>query len=106
LGDFYPLAHGEIWALSIPVAVGFQDDAYLSSAQNATWVLRRKVAAPESCERCKSYRITVDFRPDLGGTYVPRCEACGEITKAAYLSDTVIVPGALPFYSKNIFFQE
>ena len=43
----------------------------------ATWVLRKKAAAPERCERCKSYRITVDWRPDLGGIYVPRCEACG-----------------------------
>jgi len=43
----------------------------------ATWVLRQKVGAPERCERCKSYRLTVDWRPDLGGIYVPRCEACG-----------------------------
>jgi hypothetical protein len=43
----------------------------------AMWVLRKKVFAPERCERCKSYRITVDWRPDLGGIYVPRCEACG-----------------------------
>ena len=42
-------------------------------------VLKRKIAAPERCGRCKSYRITVDWRPDLGktGLYVPRCEACG-----------------------------
>lgn len=41
-------------------------------------VLKRKVAAPERCGRCKSYRITVDWRPDLGttGLYVPRCETC------------------------------
>jgi predicted Zn-ribbon and HTH transcriptional regulator len=45
----------------------------------ASWVLRKKVAAPERCGRCKSYRITVDWRPDLGptGIYVSRCEACG-----------------------------
>lgn len=45
----------------------------------ASWVLRRKVAAPQRCGRCKSYRITVDWRPDLGptGIYVSRCEACG-----------------------------
>ena len=45
----------------------------------ASWVLRKKVAAPERCGRCKSYRITVDWRPDLGptGLYVTRCEACG-----------------------------
>jgi|ERR1035438_6056930 hypothetical protein len=44
-------------------------------------VLRRKVAAPERCGRCRSYRITVDWRPDLGktGLYVPRCEACGAV---------------------------
>jgi len=42
-------------------------------------VLKRKIQAPERCARCKSYRITVDWRPDLGptGLYVPRCEACG-----------------------------
>lgn len=42
-------------------------------------VLKRKFEAPERCGRCKSYRITVDWRPDLGptGLYVPRCEACG-----------------------------
>jgi len=42
-------------------------------------VLKRKIEAPERCGRCKSYRITVDWRPDLGptGLYVPRCEACG-----------------------------
>ena len=41
--------------------------------------LRKKIDAPERCARCKSYRITVDWRPDLGraGLYVPRCEACG-----------------------------
>jgi predicted Zn-ribbon and HTH transcriptional regulator len=39
-------------------------------------VLKRKIGAPERCGRCKSYRITVDWRPDLG-LYVPRCEACG-----------------------------
>jgi len=43
----------------------------------ALTVLKRTIAAPERCERCKSYRITVDWRPDLGGRYVPRCEACG-----------------------------
>jgi predicted Zn-ribbon and HTH transcriptional regulator len=42
-------------------------------------VLKRKIEAPERCGRCKSYRITVDWRPDLGptGLYVPRCEECG-----------------------------
>lgn len=41
--------------------------------------LKRRIAAPERCGRCKSYRITVDWRPELGptGLYVPRCEACG-----------------------------
>jgi hypothetical protein len=45
----------------------------------ALLVLKRKVSSPERCGRCKSYRITVDWRPDLGptGLYVPRCEACG-----------------------------
>ncbi len=42
-------------------------------------VLKKKIAAPERCDRCKSYRITVDWRPDLGrtGLYIPRCESCG-----------------------------
>lgn len=42
-------------------------------------MLKRKAAAPERCERCKSYKITVDWRPELGksGLFVPRCEVCG-----------------------------
>lgn len=42
-------------------------------------VLRRKVAAPGRCGRCRSYKIGIDWRPDLGssGAYVPRCEVCG-----------------------------
>ena len=45
----------------------------------ASSVLKRKAAAPERCGRCKSYRISVEWRPELGetGLYVPRCEACG-----------------------------
>jgi len=45
----------------------------------ASSVLKRRAGAPERCGRCKSYRITVEWRPDLGdaGLYVPRCEACG-----------------------------
>lgn len=45
----------------------------------AASVLKRKIGAPERCGRCKSYRITIDWRPDLGSTglYIPRCEACG-----------------------------
>jgi hypothetical protein len=42
-------------------------------------ILKKKSDAPERCGRCKSYKITVDWRPDLGttGLYVSRCEACG-----------------------------
>lgn len=42
-------------------------------------VLRELSAAPEQCGRCKSYRITVTFRPDEGenGEYVAQCDACG-----------------------------
>jgi len=42
-------------------------------------VLKRRAAAPKRCERCKSYKITVIWRPDLGptGLYIPRCETCG-----------------------------
>lgn len=42
-------------------------------------VLRAKINAPERCGRCKSYRLAVDWRPEIGrvGAYVTRCEACG-----------------------------
>jgi len=42
-------------------------------------VLKKKSEAPERCARCKSYRITIDWHPELGrgGLYVARCEACG-----------------------------
>jgi hypothetical protein len=45
----------------------------------ASSVLKRKIAAPERCGRCNSYRITIDWRPELGpsGLYVPRCATCG-----------------------------
>jgi hypothetical protein len=41
--------------------------------------LKKESGAPDRCERCHSYRIRVDWRPELGdvGLYVPRCEACG-----------------------------
>jgi hypothetical protein len=47
----------------------------------AAAVLKRRAGAPERCGRCKSYRITVDWHPELGesGVYVPRCEACGAV---------------------------
>jgi hypothetical protein len=42
-------------------------------------VLRAKIDAPERCGRCKSYRLAIDWHPEVGpvGTYVMRCEACG-----------------------------
>jgi len=42
-------------------------------------VLKRKAQAPERCSRCKSYKITVDWHPELGrnGLYISRCEAYG-----------------------------
>lgn len=42
-------------------------------------VLRAKISAPERCGRCKSYRLAVNWRPEVGptGSYVMRCEACG-----------------------------
>ena len=45
----------------------------------ASSVLKRRAGAPERCGRCKSYRITVEWRPELGetGLYIPRCGACG-----------------------------
>ncbi|KQP11127.1 hypothetical protein ASF28_08760 [Methylobacterium sp. Leaf99] len=41
--------------------------------------LRKEAGSPVRCERCRSYKIRVDWRPDLGpsGLYVSRCEACG-----------------------------
>jgi len=47
----------------------------------ASAVLKRRAGAPERCGRCKSYRITVDWHPELGesGLYIPRCEACGAV---------------------------
>jgi hypothetical protein len=45
----------------------------------ALFVLKRTAEAPERCGRCRSYKITVDWHPELGrnGLYIPRCEACG-----------------------------
>jgi len=45
----------------------------------AASVLKLRIGAPERCGRCNSYRMTIDWRPELGptGLYVPRCEACG-----------------------------
>jgi hypothetical protein len=45
----------------------------------ALLTVRRKAAAPDRCGRCQSYRVTVDWRPDLGsaGEYIVRCESCG-----------------------------
>lgn len=42
-------------------------------------VLKMKAKAPDRCGRCKSFRIRMDWRPDLGeeGMYVARCEECG-----------------------------
>lgn len=42
-------------------------------------VLKKRIDAPERCGRCSSYKITLDWRPDLGdsGHYIPRCESCG-----------------------------
>lgn len=42
-------------------------------------VLRARIGAPERCGRCKSYRLAIDWRAEIGpiGAYVMRCEACG-----------------------------
>jgi hypothetical protein len=44
-------------------------------------VLRKRIDAPERCARCNSYKIALDWRPDLGpsGLYIPRCESCGAV---------------------------
>ncbi len=45
----------------------------------ALLIVRREATAPDRCGRCQSYKVTVDWRPDLGsaGEYVVRCESCG-----------------------------
>jgi hypothetical protein len=45
----------------------------------ALLIVRRKADASHRCDRCQSYKVTVDWRPDLGatGNYVIRCESCG-----------------------------
>jgi len=45
----------------------------------ALLVVRRKAGAPDRCDRCQSYKVTVDWRPQLGsaGEYAVRCESCG-----------------------------
>lgn len=42
-------------------------------------VLIAKIDAPERCGRCKSYKLAIDWRSEIGplGSYVVRCEACG-----------------------------
>ena len=42
-------------------------------------VLKKRIDAPARCGRCNSYKITVDWRPDIGpaGSYIPHCESCG-----------------------------
>jgi len=45
----------------------------------ALLIVRRKASTPDRCGRCQSYKVTVDWRPDLGaaGEYIVRCETCG-----------------------------
>ena len=47
----------------------------------ALLIVRRKADAPDRCGRCQSYKVTVDWRPELGaaGEYVVRCETCGAV---------------------------
>ena len=58
----------------------------------ALLIVRRKAATPDRCGRCQSYRVTVDWRPDLGsaGEYVVRCEFLrgGKTTDPAAAADT------------------
>jgi hypothetical protein len=77
LGDFYPLAHGEI--------IGFKHSgrggipvwckSVVTTKRNVG--LEEKGGSAGEMRALQSHRITVDFRPDPGGIYVPRCEACG-----------------------------
>jgi hypothetical protein len=53
-------------------------------------VLRAKIDAPDRCGRCKSYKLAIDWRAEIGplGAYVMRCEACGaEALKAEGQAD-------------------
>lgn len=47
--------------------------------QYATAILRKERGEPERCPQCSSYRLTTDYRPEVGSEsgYVERCEACG-----------------------------
>lgn len=49
-------------------------------------VLKKRINAPERCGRCNSYKITLDWRPDLGktGLYISRCESCGAEKRPAH----------------------
>jgi hypothetical protein len=69
---------------------------WLTHAKNATWgdarlavdatrnvlhsfgaaVLRYETGAPDRCPECASYRVTIDYRSDIG-IEVPLCEECG-----------------------------
>jgi hypothetical protein len=47
--------------------------------QFATAILRKESGEPERCPQCSSYRMTSDYRPEVGteSGYVERCDACG-----------------------------
>jgi hypothetical protein len=42
-------------------------------------LVRYERGAPDRCPSCSSYRLTADYRPDLGldPPYVSLCQACG-----------------------------
>lgn len=42
-------------------------------------LVRFERGQPDRCPQCDSYRLTSDYRPELGGdgAYVTLCEACG-----------------------------
>ena len=47
--------------------------------QFATAILRKESGEPDRCPQCSSYRLTSDYRPEVGTESgdVERCEACG-----------------------------
>jgi hypothetical protein len=57
-------------------------EGVLASFTTAT--LRREAALPDRCPDCGSYRVVVDFRPDLEleSDYIALCERCGWMDSA------------------------
>lgn len=52
--------------------------------------LRSLANAPEKCEKCGSFKITVTWRPDIGdeGEYVTQCDVCSAVRGRKSRTDT------------------